>query len=151
MSGADGGGPVSRVHHIGILVANLDAAVEFATERLGLEVEKRVSLQQEGTEIVFVRCGGVLIELIGISDPETRARRARVPGANAEIEHVAFAVDDLDALVEQLSREGTTFTAGAGKIETTKVPLEVAGTRSLFTSRRSSAGILLQLIEDPSS
>ena len=139
---------VGGVHHVGIIVADLDAAVSFATELLGLEVEKRVSLAAESTEIVFLHCGGVLLELIEISDPEVRSRRARVPGAKAEIEHVALAVDDLDAVVSELAAEGLSFTAGAGKVETTTDPLEVAGTKSLFTSRRTSAGILVQLIED---
>ena len=139
---------VAGLHHVGIIVADLDAAVEFATGLLGLEVEKRVSLAAENTEIVFLHCGDVLLELIEISDPEVRARRVRVPGAKAEIEHVALAVDDLDSIVGELSGEGLAFTAGAGKVETTTDPLEVAGTKSLFTSRRTSAGILVQLIED---
>jgi len=142
---------VAGVHHVGIIVADLDAAVAFATELLGLEVEKRASLPAEKTEIVFLHCGDVLLELIEISDPEVRSRRARVPGAKAEIEHVALAVDDLDSVVAELGEEGLTFTAGAGKVETTTEPLEVAGTKSLFTSRRTSAGILVQLIEDASA
>jgi catechol 2,3-dioxygenase-like lactoylglutathione lyase family enzyme len=145
---ADGRPRVTAVHHVGIIVADLDAAVAFATGLLGLEVEKRVSLAAESTEIVFLQCGDVLLELIEISDPEVRARRARVPGAKAEIEHVALAVEDLDTVVSGLVEEGLSFTAGAGKVETTTDPLEVAGTRSLFTSRRTSAGILVQLIED---
>jgi methylmalonyl-CoA/ethylmalonyl-CoA epimerase len=142
---------VAGVHHVGIIVADLDAAVTFATELLGLEVEKRVSLAAESTEIVFLHCGDMLLELIEISDPEVHSRRARVPGAKAEIEHVALAVDDLDAVVAELAEQGLSFTAGAGKVETTTEPLEVAGTKSLFTSRRTSAGILVQLIEDGSA
>jgi methylmalonyl-CoA/ethylmalonyl-CoA epimerase len=139
---------VAGLHHVGIIVADLDAALAFATGLLGLEVEKRVTLEAESTEIAFLHCGDVLLELIEISDPEVRSRRARVPGAKAEIEHVALAVDDLDSVVAELAAEGLSFTAGAGKVEATTEPLEVAGTRSLFTSRRTSAGILVQLIED---
>jgi methylmalonyl-CoA/ethylmalonyl-CoA epimerase len=149
MSGSDRGDPrVAGLHHVGIIVADLDAAVAFATQLLGLEVEKRVSLSAESTEIVFLHCGDVLLELIEISDPEVRSRRVRVPGAKAEIEHVALAVDDLDSVVGELTEQGLGFTAGAGKVETTTEPLEVAGTKSLFTSRRTSAGILVQLIEE---
>lgn len=142
------GARVAGVHHVGIIVADLDSAVAFATDLLGLEIEKRVSLAGEGTEIAFLHCGDVLLELIEISDSEVRSRRARIPGAKAEIEHVALAVEDLDSTVAELAEEGVAFTAGAGKVETTLEPLEVAGTRSLFTSRRTSAGILVQLIEE---
>jgi catechol 2,3-dioxygenase-like lactoylglutathione lyase family enzyme len=136
------------VHHVGVLVADLDSALEFATGRLGCELTKRVELSEERTEIAFVRCGDLTVELIEIADEQLRARRARVPGAKAEIEHLALAVDDLDAVVAELEASGMTFTAGAGRVETTTDPREVAGTRSLFTSRRTSAGILFQLIED---
>lgn len=142
---------IAGVHHVGIIVADLDAAVGFATGLLGMEVDKRISLGTESTEIAFLRCGEMLIELIEISDPEVRARRARVPGAKAEIEHIALAVDDLASVASDLAADGISFTAGAGKVETTTEPLEVAGTKSLFTSRRTSAGILVQLIEDASA
>jgi methylmalonyl-CoA/ethylmalonyl-CoA epimerase len=140
---------VAGVHHVGILVADLTAAEAFATGVLGLTVEKRASLPSESTELVFLRCGDVRIELIEVGDPEVRARRARVPGAAAEVEHVALAVEDVDAVAARLSGVGVRFTAGAGKLEESTVPLEVAGTRSLFSVRDSSAGFLLQLIEDP--
>jgi catechol 2,3-dioxygenase-like lactoylglutathione lyase family enzyme len=142
------GARVAGVHHVGIIVADLDAALAFLTRTLGLEVDRRASLPHESTELAFVRCGAVMLELIEISDPAARARRARIPGAIAEIEHVALEVEDLDATVAELAASGVVFTAGGGRIEATREPLEVARTRSLFTLRRTSAGILLQLIED---
>ena len=139
---------IAGVHHVGILVADLERALAFLTGPLGLEVAKRVTLEAEATEIAFVDCGGVQLELIEISDPAVRARRCRVPGAEAEIEHVALAVDDLDAVAEALGEAGARFSAGAGKTEETREPLEVAGTRSLFTIRDSSAGAIWQLIQE---
>jgi methylmalonyl-CoA/ethylmalonyl-CoA epimerase len=143
----DGGAPIAGLHHVGILVADLAAAESFATQVLGLTVAKRASIPDESTEIVFLRCGDVEIELIEISDPAALSRRRRVPDAAVEIEHLAFAVDDVEAAAEQLAGLGLRFTAGAGKREESAVPLEVAGTRSLFTVRESAAGFLLQLIE----
>ena len=139
---------IEGVHHVGILVADLERALAFATGPLGLELAKRVTLEAESTEIAFLDCGGVQIELIEISDPEVRARRGRVPGAEAEIEHIALAVDDLEAAAAALAETGARFSAGAGKTEATRDPLEVAGTRSLFTIRDSSAGTIWQLIEE---
>jgi methylmalonyl-CoA/ethylmalonyl-CoA epimerase len=144
---SDGSEGVVGLHHVGIIVSDLDSALAFASGLLGLEVEKRLTLEAESTEIAFLRCGDVLLELIEIADPEVRSRRARVPGAVAEIEHIALAVDDLDSLVAELSGRGLSFTAGASRVESTTEALEVADTKSLFTSRRSSAGILVQLIE----
>ncbi|HEX5714197.1 MAG TPA: VOC family protein [Solirubrobacterales bacterium] len=139
---------ITGVHHVGILVADLEQALAFLTGPLGLEVAKRVTLEAESTEIAFVECNGVQLELIEISDPEVRARRSRVPGATAEIEHIALAVDDLDSEAVSLAQSGARFSAGAGKTEETTTPLEVAGTKSLFTIRDSTAGSIWQLIEE---
>lgn len=151
MGPPDQGPPVVGVHHVGILVADLAATERFATEILGLTVEKRASLPAESTELLFLRCGSVQIELIEISDPVVRARRERVPGAAVEIEHFALEVEDLAAAAEQLGAAGVRFTAGAGKREESAEPLTVAGTKSLFTTRESAAGFLVQLIEDSTS
>ena len=152
MAPAEDGRPsIAGLHHVGIIVADLNLAVRFATELLGLEVDRRLVLEAESTEIAFVRCGDVMLELIEIADADVRSRRTRVPGAEAEIEHVALSVDDLDASVAWLSQQGVAFTAGAGRAQTTTEPLEVGGTRTLFTTRSSSVGLLVQLIEDAAS
>ena len=72
----------------------------------------------------------------------------RSPDAVAEIEHVALAVDSLDGDAQRLIEAGVRFTAGAGKEEESLEPLEVAGTKSLFSVPATSAGILWQLIQD---
>ena len=138
---------IEGVHHVGIIVADLDRVIAFAEEALGLSVAKRAILEGESTEIAFLDCGGTQIELIEISDPEVRNRRVRVPDATAEIEHVALAVDDLEANARWLRESGVRFAAGAGRQDETDEPLEVAGTKSLFTIRDSSAGMIWQLIE----
>ncbi|MGH2939797.1 MAG: VOC family protein [Solirubrobacterales bacterium] len=141
--------PIAGLHHVGILVADLAAAESFATEVLGMTVAKRASIPAESTEIVFLDCGPVQIELIEVSDPEVLSRRQRLPGAAVEIEHLALRVDDVEAVSERLSTLGLRFTAGAGKPVESSTPLEVAGTRSLFTVPDSAGGFLVQLIEGP--
>lgn len=130
----------TAVHHIGILVSDLAAAEQFATEVLGLPVVRRLSMPEEDTEAVFVECGGTRIELIGIGDPERRAARARQPGAVAEIEHVAFAVDDLEGEAERMREHGVRFAASAVGGKESDEPLELAGTRSFFSLPEKPAG-----------
>ena len=139
--------PLEGVHHIGILVADLRQAETFATEVLGLEVTKRFSLPEESIEAVLVDCGGVHLELIEIGDPEARARRARVPDAAVEIEHIALAVDDLEAEAERLRQHGVRFAPAPGRPESDQ-PLEVAGTRSFFSLPETTGGFPGQLIEE---
>jgi catechol 2,3-dioxygenase-like lactoylglutathione lyase family enzyme len=137
-----------RVHHIGILVSDLTRAESFATRVLGLSVARRLSLPEESTEAALLDCGGVRLELIAIGDPDVRARRVKVPGAAAEIEHVAFAVDDLDAEARRLAELGMRFTTTPGRSPDAEDPLAIGGTRSLFSVPSTSGGLVWQLIEE---
>lgn len=139
------------VHHVGILVSDLARAEAFVTDVLGLPATKRVGIPDESTNAVFFDCGGVRLELIAIDDPEIRARRMKRPGAAAEIEHVAFAVDDVEAEARRLRDKGVRFTTVAGRTVESDEPLELGGTRSLFSLPHSSDGLIWQLIEDGDS
>jgi catechol 2,3-dioxygenase-like lactoylglutathione lyase family enzyme len=136
------------VHHIGILVSDLTQAEFFATRVLGLSVAGRLSLPEESTEAVLLDCGGVRLELVAIGDPEVRARRAKIPGAPAEIEHVAFAVDDVVAEARRLTELGLRFTTTPGHAAGGDEPLAIGGTRSLFSVPSTSGGLVWQLIEE---
>lgn len=136
------------VHHIGILVSDLAQAEAFATETLGLAVVKRLALPEESTRATLVDGGGVRLELIAIDDPQLRTRRCRMPNAPAEIEHVAFAVDDVDAEARRLREHGLRFSASVARPRETHEPLVIGATRSLFSIPSTSAGLTWQLIED---
>jgi catechol 2,3-dioxygenase-like lactoylglutathione lyase family enzyme len=136
------------IHHIGILVDDLTQAEAFMSDVLGLSVVKRASLPNEKTEVCFFDCAGVSLELIAIDDPELRAGRGRSGDAAAEIEHVAIAVDDIEGDADRLREHGVRFAATGSLLEETDVPLELPGTKSLFSFRDSSIGIVWQLIEE---
>lgn len=136
------------VHHIGILVDDLAQAEAFLADVLGLSVVKRASIPDEATEVCFFDVGGVSLELIAIGDPDLRARRGLTAGAGPEIEHIAFAVDDIEAEADRLREHGVRFAATGAQAEEVTAPLELAGSRSYFSFRDSSAGIVWQLIEE---
>ena len=129
---------MKRVDHLGIIVSDLDGAVQSFTEHLGLELDH---VEQYGDEldIAFLPCGETLVELI-----KPRTNR----GSNAEyleehgpgIQHVAFEVDDLDAALAELSGRG---------VETlSDRPIPGAGgMRIAFLDPQAFGGILVELCE----
>jgi catechol 2,3-dioxygenase-like lactoylglutathione lyase family enzyme len=139
---------ITGLHHIGILVSDLSQAETFATEVLGLSVTRRVSVPEESTDAVLLECGGIQLELIAIHDPELRARRVRIPNAPAEIDHLALAVDNIDAEARRLAGHGLKFTAMPGQLVEAEEPVAIAGMRSLFSLPSTSSGLVWQLIED---
>src|SRR5689334_12036345 len=109
---------VRRFDHVGITVADLDAAVDFFVG-LGLEVQGRGSVEGEfidtvcgipgsRTDIVMlqVQGGDTTVELSSFvhpaAEPGTPEAKANVLGLRS----IAFEVDDLRAVVDRLADSG---------------------------------------------
>jgi methylmalonyl-CoA/ethylmalonyl-CoA epimerase len=96
---------VSGIHHLGVAVSDLDAAVETYRRLFGAEVELRETLEEQGVETALLRVGDDRIELLSSLDPDTPVGRfleRRGPGMH----HVAFEVDDVAAELEVLIAQG---------------------------------------------
>jgi methylmalonyl-CoA/ethylmalonyl-CoA epimerase len=90
-----------NVHHLGIAVADLDAAVLLYGELFGATLEHRERLEEQGVEAASLLVGGSRIELLEPLGPDTPVGRfvaKRGPGMH----HVAFEVDDVAAELERL-------------------------------------------------
>lgn len=101
----------TRAHHVGVTVADLEGAVEFYRDVLGLDVLDRFTVSGEAFasavgvkgatgEFVHLDADGARVELIEY-EPEGEERTTpsvNQPGAT----HVGLAVPDLDAFYESL-------------------------------------------------
>lgn len=135
----------TRAHHVGVTVAELEPAVEFYRDVLGLEVLDRFTVSGEafsaavGVEgatgnFVHLDADGARIELIEYEpeDEERTAPSVNQPGAT----HVGLSVSDLDGFYESLP-EG---------VETLSEPRTTStGARILFV--RDPEENLVELIE----
>ena len=93
-----------RLHHVGIVVADLDAAI-VRYEGLGLRDGERHAIPEQHIEAVTFRAGPGWIELIQPTDPEgpiARYMAKRGEGTH----HVAYAVDDIVVALDRLRAAG---------------------------------------------
>jgi methylmalonyl-CoA epimerase len=98
--------PARDIHHLGVAVDDLDAAVETYRRLFGAELEHRDALDDEGIEAASMLVGAGRVELLASLGPETPVGKflaKRGPGMH----HVAFAVDDIDAELARLAAAGT--------------------------------------------
>ncbi len=109
---------IQRMDHVGIVVDDLAAAIEFFVE-LGLEpkgdrpveggwVDRVVGLQGVRAEIAMVETpdGHTRLELTKFHAPSGRGGDRHAPANTPGIRHLAFAVDDIDAVVARLRARG---------------------------------------------
>ncbi|HEX4187055.1 MAG TPA: VOC family protein [Solirubrobacteraceae bacterium] len=111
---------IQRLEHVGIVVDDLAAAIGFFVE-LGLElqgeasvegrwVDSVVGLESVRAEIAMLQTpdGHGRIELSKFHAPRDSAGDRHAPAANTPgLRHVAFAVEDIDALVAGLRARGS--------------------------------------------
>ncbi|MGB7588491.1 MAG: VOC family protein, partial [Solirubrobacterales bacterium] len=109
---------IQRMEHVGIVVADLAAAIEFFVE-LGLEprgkgqvegrwVDRIVALEEVRVELAMLRTpdGHGEIELVKFHSPPTQGGNRDAPANTPGIRHVAFAVEDIDAVAAGLRARG---------------------------------------------
>ena len=95
---------VTRVNHLGVIVADIEEAASGFRDLLGLPLEK-TEVYQGALDIVFLPCGDTQVELIQPRDGAGAAAaylREQGPG----IQHVAFEVEDLDLALAELRNRG---------------------------------------------
>ena len=126
-----------RIAHVGIAVPDLDAALAFYRDVLGLTPHP--TEQADGAAIASLPFGESEVELLaplGSDGPIAKFLARRGPG----IHHVCYRVPDLDAALQACR------TAGYRLID--EVPRTGAGGRRIaFVHPKATAGILLELTE----
>jgi methylmalonyl-CoA/ethylmalonyl-CoA epimerase len=96
---------VRGIHHLGVAVADLDAAVDTYRKLFGAEVEHRAEVAEQGVEAAALRVGASRVELLASLGEETPVGKflaKRGPGMH----HVAYEVDDVGAALAGLAQEG---------------------------------------------
>jgi methylmalonyl-CoA epimerase len=96
---------LGRIDHVGVAVEDVDAAVALYAEGLGLEVEHREVVEEQGVDAALLGVGEGHVELLAPLGPDTPVGRylaKRGPG----LHHVAYAVDDIEAALDTLRSRG---------------------------------------------
>lgn len=101
-----------RADHFAFLVSDLDAAIEFYGNVLGLKLLSRDRDDELGEEFAFFALEGGNLELLA-KQPKGSARPA-LPVGNCP--HLALASDDLDADLKRLRSHGVEQVSGPHEI-----------------------------------
>lgn len=132
-------GPMKRLEHLGIAVADLAEAERIFTDVLGVAPYKREEVADEGVITSFFQTGDSKVELLESTAPDGPIARhiaKRGPG----LHHVAFLVDDLEGEIARLEGEGYRVISGPkGGAD---------GKRIAFLHPSDTAKVLVELCAD---
>jgi methylmalonyl-CoA/ethylmalonyl-CoA epimerase len=145
MSGLDRASPFNlrsvfqRIDHIGVAVADLDAAIALHERTYGMPVAHRETVAEQGVEAVLLDVGENHVELLRpLADdtPVGKFLAKRGPG----LHHVAYQVADIDAALARLREQGVRLIDEAPRTG-------IRGSRVAFLHPSASGGVLTELVE----
>jgi methylmalonyl-CoA epimerase len=128
-----------RIDHIGVAVADLDAAVELHERTYGMQLAHRETVTEQGVEAVLLDVGENHVELLRpLADdtPVGRFLASRGPG----LHHVAFQVADIEGALARLRDLGVRMIDEAPRVG-------IRGSRVAFLHPSASGGVLTELVE----
>ena len=131
---------LGRVHHVALIVRDIEGSLRFWRDMLGLSVELVLPIEQDRVTIAFLPVGESKIELVQPTDDTTGV--ARFLASKGEgFHHVCFEVADISAALMRLELDGVELIDRAAR--------KGAEGPVAFLHPRSCHGVLVELIEAP--
>jgi methylmalonyl-CoA/ethylmalonyl-CoA epimerase len=129
----------ARMNHLAIAVEDLDAALAFYRDALGLRLERVEQVDREAVKVAFLPLGGGEIELVQPTREDTGIAKWLVKHG-AGMHHVCIQVDDIAATMARLVAHGVQLI----NAEPVQKP---DGTRYAFVHPKSAFGVLVELYQ----
>ena len=132
---------VKRINHIAIVVDDIDKALAFWSDALGLQLDHVEEVPDQQSVVAFLPTGDSEVELVQPTSENTgvaRYLKKRGPG----LHHICFEVDDIDVILEQLKQKEIRLINEAPMIGS-------GGKKFAFVHPESTHGVLVELYELP--
>lgn len=130
---------IKRIDHIAIVVADIDAALGFWRDALGLELDHIEEVPEQKSIVAFLPTGGSEVELVKPTTDDSGVARflqKRGPGMH----HICLEVDDIEATLAELKGKGVRLI--------NETPITSAdGKKLAFIHPESTHGVLVELYE----
>jgi methylmalonyl-CoA/ethylmalonyl-CoA epimerase len=132
-----------RIDHVGVAVADLDAAIDFYTSTFGMRCVHEETNEEQGVREAMMAVGptpeGGCVQLLAPLTPESTIAKfldRNGPG----VQQVAYTVADVDAACAALRDRGVRLLYEQPRRGT-------AGSRINFVHPKDAGGVLVELVE----
>lgn len=130
---------IKRIDHIAIVVEDIEAALKFWRDALGLELLQVEEVSEQESIVAFLPVGGSEIELVKPTSEESGVARylqKRGPGMH----HICFEVDDIQATLDSLKQNGV-------RLINEEAMTGSGGKKIAFIHPESTHGVLVELYQ----
>ena len=132
---------ITRIDHVGIAVADLDAAADFYARAFGLKKVHEEVNEEQGVREAMLAVGdsGSCLQLLAPLSPESTIAKF-LERSGPGIQQVAYGVDDVVAVTAHLRAEGIRVLWDAPRRGT-------AGSLVNFVHPKDAGGVLIELVQ----
>ncbi|MBN1669150.1 MAG: methylmalonyl-CoA epimerase [Anaerolineales bacterium] len=132
---------IKKIDHVALVVADIDAALAFWRDALGLQLEHVEEVPREKSAIAFLPLGESEIELVQPTDADSGVAKyleKRGPGMH----HICLEVDDLAGMLAQLKAKGV-------QLIHEEPVISASGKQYVFIHPKAAFGVLVELYQLP--
>ncbi len=130
---------VKQINHIAVVVDDMDKALSFWRDALGMELHEMRDVPAEKSKVAFLPLHGSDVELVQPTSDDSGVAKylaKRGPGMH----HLCLEVDDIDAMLMQLKSKGV-------RLINEEPRTAADGKKYAFIHPESTAGVLVELYQ----
>ena len=130
---------VKQINHVAVVVDDMEKALSFWQDALGLELHELRDVPAEKSQVAFLPLPGSEVELVQPTTDDSGIAKylvKRGPGMH----HLCLEVDDIEAMISQLKAKGVRLI--------NEEPRKAAdGKKYAFIHPESTSGVLVELYQ----
>jgi len=130
---------VLRIDHLGIAVDSIEQGKNFWTEVLGMELHGTETVAEQKTTTAFLPVGESEVELLQSTTPDGPVAKF-IEKKGQGIQHVAFAVADIEAALQECKDKGI-------QLIDQKPRIGAGGAKIAFLHPKATNGVLVELCQ----
>ncbi|NMA86791.1 MAG: methylmalonyl-CoA epimerase [Tissierellia bacterium] len=130
---------VKKVDHIGIAVKNLEEALEFYENTLGIKCVETEVVEEQKVKVAFLPIGDTEVELLESTEEDGPIAKF-IEKRGEGIQHIAYRVDNIEEAIVELQAKGI-------RMIDEKPRYGAGGAKIAFLHPKSTFGVLIELCE----
>ena len=129
---------LKKINHIAILVKDIDAALAFWQDQLGLTLDHTEDVTSQASRVAFLPVGEGEIELVQPTDPESGLAKF-LEKRGEGMHHLCIEVDNIDSILDTLKAKNVRLI--------NEEVLTLPGRKMAFIHPKAANGVLIELYE----
>ncbi len=129
---------IKKINHIAIVVENIEDALGFWQDQLGLKLDHVEDVPSQASKVAFLPVGEGEVELVQPTDMNSGLGRY-LEKRGEGMHHLCIEVEDIDSMLKDLKAKGVRLID--------EEPHDLPGRRMAFIHPKASNGVLVELYE----